>query len=213
MSGGGWSWPPANTRDASKSFLASGRETSPAPKLRATSGGTLAKRRNHMHKESVGMLNEALADELAAIHQYMYFHFHCDDQGYDPLAALFKNKAIEEMLHAERLAERILFLKGEVDMEPAAKVQKIQDVAEMLSVAKSMEEGAVKTYNRFGNECGAKGDNVSKALFEDLATDEERHYDNFETTEEYLKRFGEQFLALQTLDRIKQVTGERPGKE
>jgi bacterioferritin len=163
-----------------------------------------------MHKESIGMLNEALADELGAVHQYMYFHFHCDDQGYDPLAALFKNKAIEEMLHAERLAERILFLKGEVEMEPAAKVQKIQDVAGMLNLAKSMEEAAVRMYNRYGNVCGENGDSVSKTLFEDLAADEERHYDNFETQEEYIKKFGEQFLALQTMDRVKQVTGNPP---
>jgi bacterioferritin len=163
-----------------------------------------------MHKESIGLLNEALADELGAVHQYMYFHFHCDDQGYDPLAALFKNKAIEEMLHAERLAERILFLKGEVEMDLAAKVQKIQDVAEMLRLAKSMEEAAVRMYNRFGNECGEKGDSVSKTLFEDLAADEERHYGNFETQEEYIKKFGEQFLALQTMDRMKQVTGGPP---
>lgn len=160
-----------------------------------------------MHKESIGMLNEALADELAAVHQYMYFHFHCDDQGYDPLAGLFKGKAIEEMLHAERLAERILFLKGEVEMEPAAKVQKIQDVREMLGLAKSMEEAAVRTYNRFANECGQKGDGVSKTLFADLAADEERHYGNFETQEDYIKKFGEQFLALQTMERIGQGIG------
>ena len=43
-----------------------------------------------MHEKSIELLNEALADELWSIHQYMYFHFHCDDQGFDPLAALFK---------------------------------------------------------------------------------------------------------------------------
>jgi bacterioferritin len=47
----------------------------------------------------------------------MYFHFHCDDQGYDLLANLFKRTApSREMLHIERLAERILFLKGDVEM-------------------------------------------------------------------------------------------------
>ena len=52
-----------------------------------------------MHEKSVDLLNQAIADELSAIHQYMYFHFHCDDQGYDPLAALFRQTAIQEMLH------------------------------------------------------------------------------------------------------------------
>ena len=66
-----------------------------------------------MHKKSIELLNKAIADELWAVHQYMYFHFHCDDQGYNLLATLFKRTAIEEMMHVEKCAERILFLKGE----------------------------------------------------------------------------------------------------
>ena len=49
-----------------------------------------------MHENSIKLLNTAVADELAAVHQYMYYHFHCDDQGYDLLAGLFKRTAIEE---------------------------------------------------------------------------------------------------------------------
>lgn len=59
-----------------------------------------------------------------AVHQYMYFHFQCDDQGYDLLANLFKRTAIEEMMHIEMLAERILFLKGEVELKAAHEVRK-----------------------------------------------------------------------------------------
>jgi bacterioferritin len=55
-----------------------------------------------------------MAKLCSFVHQYMYFHFHCDDQGYDLLAALFKKTAIEEMMHVERYAERILFVKGDV---------------------------------------------------------------------------------------------------
>ena len=73
--------------------------------------------------KSIELLNRAVADELSAVHQYMYFHFHCDDQGYDLLALLFKQTAIEEMLHIERLAERILFLKGEVEIAASAQEQ------------------------------------------------------------------------------------------
>ena len=69
-----------------------------------------------MKTKSIELLNKAIADELSAVHQYMYFHFHCDDQGYDLLANLFKRTAIEEMIHIESLAERILFLKGDVEM-------------------------------------------------------------------------------------------------
>ena len=83
------------------------------------------------NKKSIELLNKAVADELSAVHQYMYFHFHCDDQGYDLLAGLFKRTAIEEMLHVERLAERILFLKGEVEMKLSGEIQKINDEVDM----------------------------------------------------------------------------------
>ena len=89
-----------------------------------------------MHDKSVELLNKTVADELFAVHQYMYFHFHCDDQGYDLLASLLKQTAIEEMLHTERLAERILFLKANVEMGASAAVAQIRDVAEMLKRAR-----------------------------------------------------------------------------
>ena len=54
---------------------------------------------------SIELLNIALADELQAVHQYMYFHFHLDDQGLGPLSTMFKRIAIEEMGHVEKLAE------------------------------------------------------------------------------------------------------------
>ena len=154
-----------------------------------------------MHKQSIGLLNAAIADELSAIHQYMYFHFHCDDLGYDPLANLFRQLAIEEMLHAERLAERILFLKGDVELGANKEVDKIHDVAGMLKKAKDMEEAAVRMYNDSANKCAAHGDSASKKVFEDLVLDEERHFENFETQEEHLRKFGEQYLALQSMER------------
>ncbi len=67
---------------------------------------------------SINLLNTAVADELQAVHQYMYFHFHLSDQGFNPLATLFKRTAIEEMGHVELLAERILFLKGDSRWRP-----------------------------------------------------------------------------------------------
>ena len=54
-----------------------------------------------MKEKSIELLNKAVADELTAVHQYMYFHFHCDDQGFDLLANLFRRTAIEEMMHVE----------------------------------------------------------------------------------------------------------------
>jgi len=164
-----------------------------------------------MHKKSIVLLNKAVADELAAVHQYMYFHFHCDDQGYDLLAGLFKRTAIEEMLHVERLAERILFLKGEVEMEVAESVQKIHDIKQMLELARKMEEHSAKDYNVWANECAQNADAMSKKLFEDLVMDEERHYDQYDIEVDNMEKFGENYLALQSIERSKslsQGTGE-----
>jgi bacterioferritin len=154
-----------------------------------------------MHKKSIDLLNKAVADELSAVHQYMYFHFHCDDQGYDLIAGLFKRTAIEEMMHIEKLAERILFLKGEVKLEASEKVQKVHDVKAMLEMATKMEESSAKDYNLWANECSANADSVSKQLFESLVNDEERHFDQYDTELDNLAKFGERYLALQSMER------------
>src|ERR1039457_5235732 len=102
---------------------------------------------------SIALLNQSVADELLAVHQYMYFHIHLDDQGFAPLATLFKRTAITEMGHVEALAERILFLKGDVEMSLAAPVEKIADPAAMLAKARQMEESSANAYNQAALEC------------------------------------------------------------
>jgi len=156
-----------------------------------------------MHEKSIDLLNKAVADELSAVHQYMYFHFHCDDQGYDLLSNLFKRTAIAEMLHIERLADRILFLKGEVEMTASSAVQKKQNVEEMLTMAAKMEEESAKEYNLWANECSKNADSVSKQLFEGLVSEEEVHYNQYDTELDNLKKFGDRYLALQSIERSK----------
>ena len=156
-----------------------------------------------MKEKSIELLNKAIADELTAVHQYMYFHFHCDDQGFDLLAALFKKTAIEEMMHVERLAERILFLGGDVGMKASADVSTVTNVEEMLKMAKGMEEQSAMDYNRFANECSANADSVTKKLFEALVIDEERHYDQYDNEIDNLERFGKEYLVLQSIERSK----------
>ena len=160
-----------------------------------------------MYEKSIELLNKGVADELYAVHQYMYFHFHCDDQGYDLLASLFKKTAIEEMGHVERFAERILFLKGEVEMMAAMEVQKIHEVREMLALARKMEEESAHDYNLWANECAANADSASKKVFEGLVEDEERHFDQYETEMENIDKFGERYLALQSIERIRSLAG------
>jgi bacterioferritin len=158
------------------------------------------------HTKSIQLLNKAVADELLAIHQYMYFHFHCDDQGYDLLAGLFKKTAIEEMTHVEVLSERILFLKGDVEMKIVGDVQKFHDPKEMVKCAAGMEDDSAKEYNEWANECAANADSASKKIFEDLVADEERHFDQFDTEMENMEKFGEKYLALQSIERSKTVS-------
>ena len=159
-----------------------------------------------MHEKSVELLNKAIADELFAVHQYMYFHFLCDDQGYDLLAGLFKRTAIDEMLHVEKLAERILFLKGEVEMKVGGEVEKIKDVAKMLEKAANMEQESARDYNLWANQSSANADSATKQIFEGLVADEERHYDQYDTEAENLKKFGDRYLALQSIERSKNLS-------
>jgi bacterioferritin len=162
------------------------------------------------YKKSIELLNKAANDELAAVHQYMYFHFHCDDLGYDLLAGLFKRTAIEEMLHIEKCAERILFLKGDVEMKAAHEVQQIHDVTKMLELARSMEEESAMEYNKWANECSANADSASKKIFEELVVDEERHFDQYDTEIDNMERFGDRYLALQSIERSKNRQAGQP---
>lgn len=157
--------------------------------------------------ESIRLLNQAVADELHAVHQYMYFHFHLDDQGFMPLSNLFKMIAIQEMGHVELLAERILFLKGDVEMVSADSVEKITNPEAILLKAMAMEESSAKFYNQAAIECGQKADAATKQIFEKLVGDEEGHFDQFERQHENVKRFGLSYLALQSYSGASQAAG------
>ena len=148
--------------------------------------------------EIIALLNQAVADELAAIHQYMYFHFHLDDQGFEPLAVLFKKTAIREMGHVEQLAERALFLGGDVEMV-AGPVVKIQEPLEILKKAAAMEQESAAFYNAAAARCGELRDAASKQLFEALVGDEEGHFEAFDRQIELINRFGPAYLALQSI--------------
>ncbi len=155
-------------------------------------------------KKSIELLNKGVADELQAVHQYMYWHFHLDDQGFAPLAAMFKRIAIQEMGHVERLAERILFLKGDVEMASAGPVEKITDPQKILARAAAMEDEAVGIYNQFALKCSENADAATKQVFEALVNDEETHFDEFDKQLDNIKRFGPNYLALQSFNKAPQ---------
>ncbi|MGB2964800.1 MAG: ferritin-like domain-containing protein [Anaerolineales bacterium] len=158
-----------------------------------------------MYEKSIELLNKAVADEMYAVHQYMYFHFHCEDQGYALLAGLFIRTAIEEMDHIERCAERIIFLGGDVEMLAAEEVKKVQDVKKMLEQARKMEADSVKDYNIWANECSANNDAGSRIIFEGLVADEERHWSQYDDEVLKIEKFGENYLALQSIEGSKNL--------
>lgn len=159
-------------------------------------------------KKSIALLNKAVGDELQAVHQYMYWHFHLDDQGFAPLAGLLKRTAISEMGHIEQLAERILFLKGDVKMVASSPVETVTEPAAILARAAEMEKGAGVDYNKAALECSANADAVSKQIFEGLVADEESHFDAFDKQLDNIKRFGPSYLALQSFGSGKSATPE-----
>jgi bacterioferritin len=130
--------------------------------------------------------------------------------GYDLLSNLFRRTAIEEMMHVEKLAERVLFLKGEVEMKASGEVKKIRDVKKMLELAAKMETGSIKDYNNWANECSNNADSASKKIFETLVDDEERHFDQYDKEMENLNKFGDNYLALQSIERSKTIGAGRP---
>lgn len=161
-----------------------------------------------MHPESIELLNRAVADEMSASHQYMFFHFHCEDQGLELLSRMFHRIAIEEMVHIERCAERILFLGGEVEMKPSEEVKKIHDVTAMLEMARQMEAKSIQDYNQWANDCAAKADSGSRKVFEGLVDEEEGHYGQFDLEQSKVEKFGDRYLALQSIEGSK---GEAAG--
>ena len=163
-----------------------------------------------MYEKSIELFNKAIADEMSAVHQYMYFHFHCEDQGYELLAGLFIKTAIEEMNHIELCAERILFLGGDVEMVASEPVKKVQEVTEMVEMGRQMEMSSIRDYNLWANECSANADAGSRKVFEGLVADEERHYDQYDNEKENLKRFGDRYLALQSIERSKNRASGQP---
>jgi bacterioferritin len=158
--------------------------------------------------KSITLLNKAVADELLAVHQYMYFHFHCDDQGYELLAKLFKKTAIEEMIHVEKLSERILFLGGEVEMQVGGEVQKIHDVKQMLELAAKMEDESAEEYNQWAEDSAQNRDSNTRRLFESLVEEEETHFDQYDNEIANIEKFGNSYLALQSIEQSRAYSGE-----
>jgi bacterioferritin len=146
----------------------------------------------------IDLLNETRLRELEAIDQYMLHHDGMENKCLDKLATKIKEIAVAKTKHAEKLAERILFLKG----KPISKVDKTpikgQEIPEMLATDMALERQAVKTYNEAAVICASEKDQKSKDLFEDFLSDEQGHLNFFENIKDHVDKLGAGYIATLT---------------
>ena len=125
----------------------------------------------------IQFLNQVLKAELTAINQYFLHAEMCENWGYQRLAKLTKKESIEEMTHAEKLMERILYLDGTPNMTDYFKINIGATVEAQLKNDLQLEYDAVKRLNEGIKLCVAAGDNGSRDLAQKILDDEEHHID------------------------------------
>ena len=140
-------------------------------------------------------LNEALLLELGAVNQYWLHYRMLDDWGLGKLAKKEREESIEEMHHADKLIDRIIFLEGHPNLQTVAPLRIGQTVKEVLESDLAGEYEARNSYKESRDICHEAGDYVSMKLFEELMIDEEGHIDFLETQLELLDSIGEQKYA------------------
>ena len=140
--------------------------------------------------EVITRLNEALKLELGAVNQY-WLHFRLlDNWGFKKLAQKERKESIEEMHHADRLIDRIIFLEGHPNLQHVAQLWIGEDIKEVLECDLKGEHMARDYYTESREICRDAGDYVTMALFEDLLKDEEGHIDFLETELDLMSKIG-----------------------
>ena len=148
--------------------------------------------------EVIAQLNMALREELSAINQYFLHAEMCHSWGYHQLGAYIKKQSIDEMKHAEKLIERLLFLDATPKME-YLELNVGGNVKSQLEADLKLEENAVAMYNKAIRISRDAGDDASRELFSLLLKDEEMHVDWLEAQLHQIKEIGyERYLSNQT---------------
>jgi len=143
-------------------------------------------------------LQETLTAELTAINQYFLHAEMMENWGYERLAKITKKESIEEMVHAEKLLHRLLYLDGSPNMSVLFPLRIGQSVKEQFENDLALELEAIPRLNKAINTAVAAGDNGSRDLFESILTDEEHHVDYLEAQLFMIKEIGyENYLAQQ----------------
>jgi bacterioferritin len=136
-------------------------------------------------------LNEALFLELGAVNQY-WLHFRLlKNWGYTKLAKKERAESIEEMHHADKIIDRIIFLEGHPNLQTVAPLRIGQNVKEVLESDLAGEYDARTSYKKSREICHELGDYVTMELFDDLLKDEEGHIDFLETQIDLLNTIGD----------------------
>lgn len=141
-------------------------------------------------------LNQALFLELGAVNQYWLHYRLLEDWGYLKLAKKEREESIEEMHHADKIIERIIFLEGHPNLQSVAPLRIGQSVKEVLECDLAGEYDARTSYSASRDICEQEKDYVTKNIFEALLTDEEGHIDFLETQLELLAKIGEEKYGL-----------------
>jgi bacterioferritin len=147
----------------------------------------------------IEFLNKALTNELTAINQYWLHYRVLDDWGVHKLAEYERHESIDEMKHADTLAERILFLEGLPNFQAIHKLKVGETVEEILKADLAVEMEAIPLLRDAIEHCESVRDYTSREIFERILESEEEHVDFLETQFDMIKRMGlENYVQLQS---------------
>jgi bacterioferritin len=147
----------------------------------------------------IDYLNKALTNELTAINQYWLHYRVLKNWGIEKLAEYERHESIDEMKHADTLADRILFLEGLPNFQALHKLKVGENVEEILRADLALEMEAIPLLKDAIKHCEGVRDFTSREVFERILESEEGHVDFLETQFEMIERMGLQnYVQLQS---------------